>query len=262
MGSTLREQPGARFTIGDRGSFGWAQIPVIADSRSIFNTKRAQEPIEQSVFTYRAALGGFGVKPSKLPPAEAEAAGQPDAHTKDDDASDAGSIFSEEEGRRRERAYRDAQYTALLPGYEEDGAVVEREKAHLRRVLTSADGLYPVRNSFKRLGINTLNYFVYNDDDPAKLMATIAADIYTGLWSCCRKTNPGASGCAGGTHSSTKSLCTRCGVLFDPSTNKVGARGERNGVKGGNSTFLLPTVEHICTLRKFLRVACMRFRAH
>jgi hypothetical protein len=262
MGSTLREQTGARFTIGDRGSFGWAQIPVIADSRSIFNTKRAQEPIEQSVFTYRAALGGFGVKPSKLPSEEAEAAGQPDSHTKDDDASDAGSIFSQEEGRRRERAFRDAQYTALLPGYEEDGAGVEREKAHLRRVLTSADGLYPVRNSFKLLGIDKLNDFVYHDDDPAKLMATIAADIYTGLWSCCRKVDPRASGCGAGTHSSTKFLCTRCGVLFDTSTRKVGERGERKWRRGGKRHPLLPTVEQICTLRKFLRVACIRFRAH
>ena len=262
MGSTLREQPCARFTIGDRGSFGWAQIPVIADSRSIFNTKRAQEPIEQSVFTYRAALGGFGVKPEKLPSEEAEEAGQPDSHIKDDDASDAGSIFSEEEGRRRERAFRDAQYTALLPGYEEDGVGVEREKAHLRRVLTSADGLYPVRNSFKLLGIDNLNGFVYHDDNPAKLMATIAADIYTGLWSCCRKVDPRASGCGTGTHSSSKFLCTRCGVLYDSSTRKVRARGERKSRRGWKRHPLFPTVEQICKLRKFLRAACMHFRAH
>jgi hypothetical protein len=225
--SALAERP--RFSIGDRGSFGWAEIPVFPGSRSMFNTKRAQEPDaddEQLVFTYRAALGGFGVKPEKLPSEEAEAAGAPDEPSRGDAASDAGSVFSEEEGRRRERAFLDARFTAQLPGYEEDGAGIPREKAHLRRVLTSADGLYPVRNSFKNLGIDNLNYFMYYDDDPSKIMATIAADIHTGLWSCCRKTEPHAAGCTAGTHSTTKFLCTRCGVLYDTSTRKVGARGQ------------------------------------
>ena len=56
---------------------------------------------------------------------------------------------------------------------------------------------------------------------PSKLMSKLSADIYTGMWSCCRKTTPGSPGCFVGTHSTTQFLCTRCGMQFDTSVHKV-----------------------------------------
>ena len=207
-----------RFSIGDRGSYQWEVIPVFPTTRSIFS-KRAQpddEP-EAETFSYRAALGGFGVKPGSL--GSLSAAGAQDSFVSEA-ASDAGSIFSEEEGRRRARAHQVSELTTLLPGYEDAGN--PREKAHLRRVVTSADNLYPVRNSFKVLGVESINGLVYDESDPSKLISQLSADIYTGMWSCCRKTNPGAPGCSAGEHSTTKFLCTRCGVIFDTTALQVG----------------------------------------
>ena len=156
------------------------------------------------------------------------------------DESDAGSIFSEEEGKRRARAQHCSWLTAQLPGYEDAGNL--REKAHLQRMVTSADRLFPVRNSLKTLGIEKLNAIVYRRPDPSGLMSTLSADIYTGLWSCCRKTNASAPGCVLGTHSDTTFLCTRCGVTFDNSTTTPAQRecfyhpGAINRSKAGGAT--------------------------
>jgi hypothetical protein len=204
-----------RFSIGDRGSYRWEEIPVFPTTRSIFS-KRVQpedEP-EPDAFSYRAALGGFGVKPGSL----GSAMGAQDSFASEI-TSDAGSIFSEEEGRRRARTQKVSELTTLLPGYEDAGN--PREKAHLRRMITSADNLFPVRNSLKVLGVESINGLVYDESDPSKLISQLSADIYTGMWSCCRRTNPGAPGCSAGEHSTTKFLCTRCGVIFDKTALQV-----------------------------------------
>ena len=198
------------WSLGDVSTRKWEELGPLAGSgpRSL-HTKRA--PAEQehtTMFSYRAALGGFGEKPN--------AQTSDDLSIVSDDESDAGSIFSEEEGKRRARAQRCSWLTAQLPGYEDAGNL--REKAHLQRMVTSADRLFPVRNSLKTLGIEKLNAIVYRRPDPSGLMSTLSADIYTGLWSCCRKTNASAPGCVLGTHSDTTFLCTRCGVTFDNST--------------------------------------------
>ena len=217
-----------RFSLGPRGSYHWEEIPLFPDSRPRFSRNQTRDADEtENIFSYRAALGGFGVKPDMLEYADrrltqhqSEAEQQRDCL--DDDASDAGSIFSEEEGRRREREYNKSEYRALLPGYEVGGN--PREKAHLRRIITSADNLFPARYCLKELGVDKMNGLVYSENDPSKLLTTLTPDIHTGLWSCCRKTNPLAPGCACGTHSTTKFLCTRCGVIYDTSTRKVRTR--------------------------------------
>ena len=214
--SAQPERP--RFSLGDRGSFRWEEIPLLPDGKSrLFKSKRVQEDEqdhETSIFSYRASLGGFGMKPDKLASAE-----DPGECGMSDAESDAGSIFSETEGVRRSRQQQDSEFRALLPGHEHNGN--PREKSHLKRLLTSADNLFPVRSSLKSLGVERLNELVYGEVDPSKLMSTLSADIYTGLWSCCRKTNPNAPGCSVGEHSSSMFLCSRCGVLFDTSTNRV-----------------------------------------
>lgn len=213
--SAQSERP--RFSIGHRGSYRWDEIPVFPTSRSRFHTKRMQAEDEKATeaFSYRAALGGFGVKPDS----ESLNIDAGEDSFESEAASDVGSIFSEEEGRRRARADRISQYTSQLPGYEDTGN--PREKAHLRRVVTSADNLFPVRNSFKVLGVENINGLVYDESDPSKLIAQLSADIYTGMWSCCRKTKPSAPGCSAGEHSTTKFLCTRCGVIFDVAAAQV-----------------------------------------
>jgi len=215
-----------RFSIGNRGAFAWREGSIFADSKPRLSTRRTQEAEgddeAESVFSYRAALGGFGVKPDSEQAATQDAsaiAEENDVFDMADAVSDAGSVFSEQEGRRRSRAHQEAQYKALLPGYEERGN--KREKAHLRRIVTSADNLFPARHSLKMLGIESINGLVYDESDPTKLMSHLSADIHSGLWSCCRKTKTNAPGCTTGTHSTTKFLCTRCGVLFDTASRKV-----------------------------------------
>jgi hypothetical protein len=195
------------FRFGEKSSSTWAQIPAL-DSYVRLRLQAAEEKkhAQNNIFTYRKALGGFGKKPSQQ---------LVENDDENDDESDAGSVFSEAEGIRRERIHRMSEYTKLLPGYEVDG--IPREKSHLRRIITSADNLYPVRHSLKTLGVDTINNLVYDEKDVSKLMSKLSADIFTGMWSCCRKTNCFARGCHIGDHSKTKLLCTRCGKIYDSS---------------------------------------------
>ena len=105
MGGTSRRPQSAqsdrpRFTIGSKGAYQWAEIRN--ESKSRLHTKRAQEDdAEENVFTYRAALGGFGVKPEALDAGSVFLGGGEGDSDEEDAVSDAGSIFSEEEGKRR-----------------------------------------------------------------------------------------------------------------------------------------------------------------
>jgi hypothetical protein len=119
--------------------------------------------------------------------------------------------MSDQGARRRTKAAALRAFVSLLPG-SEPGAP-SRESAHLGRLLRSADSLYPVRSAFERLGIDELNRLVYEEPDPAALLAAIEADVVAGAWSCCRRVDPAAPGCRRGPHTDAVLLCVRCGAL-------------------------------------------------
>ena len=54
--------------------------------------------------------------------------------------------MSEREADRARAAARARRYRELMPGHEPAG--LSRENAHLRRVLQSADDLFPVRHAY------------------------------------------------------------------------------------------------------------------
>ena len=129
------------------------------------------------------------------------------------DASDGESVMSAQEAARHRthRLYR--KYVSLLPGSEATG--FRRENAHLQRVIQSADNLAPARYAFQKMGVEELNRIVYQEQNPQALVDTLAADILTGAWSCCRRISADAPGCKRGSHSDTSLICVRCGVLYD-----------------------------------------------
>jgi hypothetical protein len=134
--------------------------------------------------------------------------------------STTGSVVSKQERERQEQWKQLQKYVSLLPGSEKQGD--PRERAHLKRILTSADGLAPVRYAFQRLGIDEVNRMVYEEEDASKLIHTLSADIYTGLWSCCRNADVSAPGCRTAPHSDNLFLCVRCGAIFDPASKLSG----------------------------------------
>eukprot|EP00961_Rhodomonas_salina_P046820 628144-Rhodomonas_salina.2 len=224
------ESPKKTFRFGHKDTWEWV---ASSEKPRKLHTKRAQTGSKRS---NRRALGGSGIKPGSIYDGAAEGGGD----DTDDNKPSAGppqsvlsfevshevpesvaeSVVSQQERQRHETAKQLQQYTALLPGSEETAD--PREKAHLKRMLVSADGLAPVRYSFQKLGIDEVNRIVYEEEDPSRLIHTLSADIYTGIWSCCRKANVQAPGCRTGPHSDNLYLCVRCGAIFDPISRKQG----------------------------------------
>ena len=80
----------------------------------------------------------------------------------------AGSEASQEEKNRSKLKQELEEYTSLLPGA--NGLGPAREAKHLKRMLTSADNLAPVRQSLQDMGIDEIQRVVYQDPDPNKLI--------------------------------------------------------------------------------------------
>ena len=79
---------------------------------------------------------------ARLPQVDPSDSAQPDAA----DEWDTDSAMSEREADRARAAARARRYRELMPGHEPAG--LSRENAHLRRVLQSADDLFPVRHAY------------------------------------------------------------------------------------------------------------------
>eukprot|EP00960_Hanusia_phi_P038778 753595-Hanusia_phi.AAC.2 len=92
---------------------------------------------------------------------------------------------------------------------------LKREEARLRRVITSADSLYPTRHSLKKLGIQDVEDVRSQQVSSEELISLIQPDIHTGIWSCCRSTKIDAPGCMVSQHATSRFLCSKCGVLYD-----------------------------------------------
>ena len=210
----------SNFRFGQKDTWEW--VTTSGNPRPL-HTKRIQTP---SLRSHRKALGGSGIKPgsdiepdsSDFRPASAPRSVLSLEMSQADSA--VGSVVSKQEKERKVRMKDQEKYVSMLPGSED--AADLREKAHLKRMLTSADGLAPVRYSFQKLGIDEVNRIVYEEEDATKLINTLSADIHTGLWSCCRKANVQAPGCNRGPHSENRFLCVRCGIIFDAKSRQGG----------------------------------------
>ncbi|EKX50390.1 hypothetical protein GUITHDRAFT_135079 [Guillardia theta CCMP2712] len=89
--------------------------------------------------------------------------------------------------------------------------------ARKRRLLTSADAMFQQRECFS--GVME-GKFKFERANPA-VLHMMQADVFKGMWSCCRKINANDIGCTQATgHNIKKPRCAQCGQHFNLVTGK------------------------------------------
>eukprot|EP00960_Hanusia_phi_P047487 758421-Hanusia_phi.AAC.3 len=95
-------------------------------------------------------------------------------------------------------------------------AAVKME-ARKRRLLTSADAMFQQRECFSGV---VEGKFKFEQANPA-LLHMMQADVFKGMWSCCRKINANDIGCTKSVgHNIQKPRCAQCGQYFNFESGK------------------------------------------
>ena len=96
-------------------------------------------------------------------------------------------------------------------------AAAVKIEARKRRLLTSADAMFQQRECFS--GVME-GKFKFERANPA-VLHMMQADVFKGMWSCCRKINANDIGCTQATgHNIKKPRCAQCGQHFNLVTGK------------------------------------------